>query len=185
MYVLSWRTVYTLTRLLFWCLFPSLLSNSGAHRQFAILVHTLFYINDRVIMTGLFIVIITIVIIIIISTLSLSLWLISSSFWTYIYIQTLHATTNHMIYREISNISGTEFQNLNVSRLLSQLSLCNIVKPGVKTTMKTKLEQWRQAMLQLHLSDQQFYCLVRRDLYYRFYGIQDIHISASMVRLTI
>ena len=28
------------------------------------------------------------------------------------------------------------------------------------------LEQRRQAMLQLHLSDQQFYCLLRYDLYY-------------------
>ena len=28
-YVLSWRTVYALTRVLFWCLFPSLLRNSG------------------------------------------------------------------------------------------------------------------------------------------------------------
>ena len=29
MYVLSWRTVPALTRVLFWCLFPSLLRNSG------------------------------------------------------------------------------------------------------------------------------------------------------------
>ena len=35
MYVLSWRTVYALTsyRVLFWCLFPSLLRNSGNKHQ--------------------------------------------------------------------------------------------------------------------------------------------------------
>ena len=32
------------------------------------------------------------------------------------------------------------------------------------------LEQSRQAMLQLYLSDQQFYCLQRFDLYLRFGG---------------
>ena len=33
MYVLSWQTVYALTRVLFWCLFPSLLHNSGNKHQ--------------------------------------------------------------------------------------------------------------------------------------------------------
>ena len=33
MYVLLWRTVYVLTRVLFWCLFPSLLRNSGNKHQ--------------------------------------------------------------------------------------------------------------------------------------------------------
>ena len=33
MYVLLWRTVYALTRVLFWCLFPSLLHNSGNNHQ--------------------------------------------------------------------------------------------------------------------------------------------------------
>ena len=36
-----------------------------------------------------------------------------------------------------------------------QLSLCNIFKPSVKWRMKMQLEKPRQAMLQLHLSDQQ------------------------------
>ena len=45
-------------------------------------------------------------------------------------------------------------QNLNVSRLL--LSLPNPLKPGVKSIMEMQLEQRRQAMLQLHLSDQKF-----------------------------
>ena len=34
------------------------------------------------------------------------------------------------------------------------------------------MEQRRQAMLQLHLSDQQFYCILRGDLYKRFYDNQ-------------
>ena len=33
MYVLSWRTVSALTRVLFWYLFPSLLRNSGNKHQ--------------------------------------------------------------------------------------------------------------------------------------------------------
>ena len=52
MYVLAWRTVYALTRGLFWCLFPEKRSNEGnkhqitlewAHKQFVTRVHTLFY----------------------------------------------------------------------------------------------------------------------------------------------
>ena len=46
-----------------------------------------------------------------------------------------------------------------VSRLVLQLSLPNPMKPGVKSRMKMQLEQRRQAMFQLHLSNQQFYCL--------------------------
>ena len=33
MYVLAWRTVYALTRGLFWCLFPELRSNEGNKHQ--------------------------------------------------------------------------------------------------------------------------------------------------------
>ena len=50
------------------------------------------------------------------------------------------------------------FQNLNVSRLVLQLSLPNQLKQGVKSRMKMWLEQLRQAVLQLHLNDQQLYC---------------------------
>ena len=39
-------------------------------------------------------------------------------------------------YRQISNIGHTEFQNLNVSHLVLQLYLCNILKPGVKLRIK-------------------------------------------------
>ena len=73
-------------------------------------------------------------------------------------------------YRKTSSISRTKFQNLNVSCILMQLSWLNSLKPGVKLIMKMLLEQRRQAMLQLHLSYQQFYCLLRCDLYERFYG---------------
>ena len=38
MYVLSWRTVSVLTRVLFWYLFPSLLRNSGNKHQYNLLV---------------------------------------------------------------------------------------------------------------------------------------------------
>ena len=69
------------------------------------------------------------------------------------------------IYRKISNIRRTKSPNLNVSRLVLQLSLPNPMKPGVKSRMKMQLEQRRQAMLQLHLSDRQFCCLLRCDLY--------------------
>ena len=66
-----------------------------------------------------------------------------------------------MKYCKISNIWCTKSQNLNDSRLVLQLPLPNPLKPGVKSRMKMWLEQRRQAMLQLHLSDQQFYCLLR------------------------
>ena len=68
-------------------------------------------------------------------------------------------------YRKTSSISRTKFQNLNVSCIIMQLSSFNSLKPGVKLIMKMLLEQRRQAMLQLHLSYQQFYRLLRCDLY--------------------
>ena len=39
-------------------------------------------------------------------------------------------------YRQISNISGTNSQNLNVSHRVLQLSLYKILKPGAKSRMK-------------------------------------------------
>ena len=39
-------------------------------------------------------------------------------------------------YRQTSNISRTKSQNLNVSRLVLQLSLPNPLKPGIKSRMK-------------------------------------------------
>ena len=69
------------------------------------------------------------------------------------------------VYRKISDISGTKFSNLNVSRFVLQLSMPNLMMPCVKSRMKMRLEQRRQAMLQLHLSDRQSYCLLRCGLY--------------------
>ena len=39
-------------------------------------------------------------------------------------------------YRQISDMSGTTSQNLNVSRLVLQFSLRNLLKPDVKSGMK-------------------------------------------------
>ena len=74
-------------------------------------------------------------------------------------------TTKMGNYRKISNISRTKFQNLNDSCLVLQLSPPNTLMPGVKLRMKMWLEQRQQAMLQLHLSDQQLYGQLRCVLY--------------------
>ena len=68
-------------------------------------------------------------------------------------------------YRKISNIRLTKSPNLIVSCLVLQLSLPNPKKPGAKSRMKRWLEQRRRVMLQLHLSDWQFYSLLRCFLY--------------------
>ena len=70
-------------------------------------------------------------------------------------------------YRQTSYIGRTKSQNLNVSRFLLQSSLPNPLKPGVKLRMKMYLEQRPQAMLQLHLSDQQLFCILVMVLYER------------------
>ena len=41
-----------------------------------------------------------------------------------------------LIYRKTSSISRTKSQNLNISRILLQLSSLNPLKPGVKLRMK-------------------------------------------------
>ena len=51
-------------------------------------------------------------------------------------------------------------KKLNVSRLVLQLPLPNPLKQCVKSRMK----------MHIHLSDQQFYCQLRRDLYQTFDG---------------
>ena len=50
-------------------------------------------------------------------------------------------------YSQIFNIRRTKSQNLNVSPLVLQLSLYNILKSGVKLKMKMQLKQRRQATL--------------------------------------
>ena len=107
-----------------------------------------------------------------------TLWILSLTHWdrdkmASIFQITFSNTFSWMkkIYRKTSNISRTKSQILNVSCILVQLSSRNPLKPDVKLRMKIWLEQRRQAMLQLHLSYQQFYCLLRCDLYKGFYGI--------------
>ena len=57
-------------------------------------------------------------------------------------------------YRQISNIKHTKYENLNGYHLVLYLYLLNSFKPSVKSRMEMKLEQRRQAMLQLHLGGQ-------------------------------
>ena len=59
------------------------------------------------------------------------------------------------------------------------MSLPDPLGPGVKLGMKMQLKQRRQVMLQLHLSDQQVYCLPRCDLYWRFDSINRREAVAS------
>ena len=89
-------------------------------------------------------------------------WIIS---WCFRYPDTTVCSVWFVNYCKISNISCTKSQNFSNFRLLLQLSLPNPLKPSVKLRMKMQLEQHRQAMLQLHLSDQQFYCILRCGLY--------------------
>ena len=43
---------------------------------------------------------------------------------------------SEQIYRQIYNIRRTQLENFNVSRLVLQLALCNILKPYIKSAMK-------------------------------------------------
>ena len=74
-------------------------------------------------------------------------------------------------YHKTSNMIRPKCQNLNVSHLVLQLSLPNPLKLSVKSKMEIQfgLEQ-RQALLQLHLSEQQLCCLLRCDIYETFDG---------------
>ena len=84
---------------------------------------------------------------------------------------------SHEIWRHFeclpqnSDISRTRSLNWNDARLVLQLSLPNALMPGDKPWMKMKLEQRRQAMLQLHLIDQHIYCILSCPLYERSDGI--------------
>ena len=91
--------------------------------------------------------------------------------WSYMHskashiVKTLGSIAIRYMYRQISNISRTKSQNLTVSCLVLQMSMRIILKPGVQSRMEMFLKQRRQAMLQLHLSDQQFDYLLRCALY--------------------
>ena len=52
-----------------------------------------------------------------------------------------------------------QITKFNDSHLVLQLSLTSPLKPVIKSRLKMYVGQRRKAMLQLHLSDQQFYCL--------------------------
>ena len=100
--------------------------------------------------------------------LKLNLAEISSDIPVYVFSITTYKEVHKnkvYTYRKVSNIRCTKSPNLNDSRLVLQLSLSNILKPGIKSRMKMQLEQRRQAMLQLHLSHQQFNCLLKCVLY--------------------
>ena len=83
----------------------------------------------------------------------------------YANISVANENIRQLHYRRIFYKSRTKCQNLNVPCLVLQLSLPNPLKPGVKPRMNMRLEQRRQAMLQLHLRDEQFYRLLNRVLY--------------------
>ena len=68
-------------------------------------------------------------------------------------------------YRQTFIKRLSKSQHLTVTSLVLWLSLPNTWKPGVKSRMKMRLEQHRQAILQPHLSDQQFHCLLKCVLY--------------------
>ena len=68
---------------------------------------------------------------------------INSSLWDKVYITCIQKKYSsspleilNTEYRQTSNISQTTSQNLNVYHVVLQLSLCNILKPGVKLRMK-------------------------------------------------
>ena len=56
--------------------------------------------------------------------------------WNYKLTYLLYSVSSMSIYHQISNISCTKSQNLNVTCLILQLSLPNPLKPGVKSGMK-------------------------------------------------
>ena len=92
------------------------------------------------------------------------------------------------MYSQTPNISHNKSRNLNVSCLALQMSLPNPFKLSVKLRMKMWLEQRRHAMLQLHLSGQQFYCLLSsfyirgfRVLQQYIYGLVQVSSNSSVL----
>ena len=77
----------------------------------------------------------------------------------YILRDILYIQSNIEKNRQVSNTRHTKSQHLKDYRTVLRLSLPNPLKPDVKSRMKMS------GMLQLHLSDQQFYCLLRFVLY--------------------
>ena len=63
----------------------------------------------------------------------------------------------YQLHNTTSTILRTKSKDVNVFRLVLQLSMRNPSKPDVKSRMKMQLEQRRQVMFQWHLCDQQLY----------------------------
>ena len=88
------------------------------------------------------------------------IWYHDISFNTNLHVNSMKPEQNGQYfidYYQISDIRCTKSISSYVSCLVLQLCLPNPLKPGIK---------WRMKMvLQLHLSDQQFYCLLGCDLY--------------------
>ena len=85
---------------------------------------------------------------------------------------------------QISNITGTKYQNLNVSHPVLQISLCNLSKSSDESKKKLQLEQRRQAMIQLHLSDQNMCCLLRCGLYLKWDDIVQSYPNSKEITYT-
>ena len=69
---------------------------------------------------------------------NLACWrvLLCTCLWTLQTFNSLDDMSWQAVYRKVSNIRRTKYQNSNVSRLGLQLSLRNILKPSVKWRMK-------------------------------------------------
>ena len=65
-------------------------------------------------------------------------------------------------YRKISNMKRTKSQNVNLC-LSSRLTV--VSAQSIEVGCEVENEDVVEAMLQLHLSGQQFYCLLRCDIY--------------------
>ena len=73
-----------------------------------------------------------------------------------------HLKTDKKYYHDVTWASGHYWP------FVKGIQWFNSLKPGVKSRIKMQLEQHQQAMLQLHLNNQQVYCLLSCDLYERF-----------------
>ena len=85
--------------------------------------------------------------------------------------QAISQYRNHWWHSLLADLlSNLYYQSRQLTKRKCSLSplafvLPNPLKSGIKSRLKILLEQHRQALLQLHKSDQQFYCLLRCDLY--------------------
>ena len=91
----------------------------------------------------------------------IKIWVITAPQARLMSSRVLFSFVNYTFLRSNLQYKSPLIQNLNVSRLVLQLSLCQPWEPVVKSRMKMQLEQRRQAMLQLHLSDKQFHYILR------------------------